>query len=179
MDTLTQIVLGAGVCVAVLGRRLGPRRAAIAGGLLGTLPDLDVLIPAGDPVETFVSHRGFSHSLIIQAMVTPVIGEGHVFIFLEPSSPRTRDLEGNPDFCLHCAMSDSSGSSGEFQTTGIAVKVHDKKTRDLAESISNFRPSVRSLLFELYITDALSTAYRNGQPKRRRWQLTSAMAESN
>ena len=78
MDTLTQIVLGAGVCVAVLGRRLGPRRAAIAGGLLGTLPDLDVLIPAGDPVETFVSHRGFSHSLIIQAMVTPVIGEAMV-----------------------------------------------------------------------------------------------------
>ena len=78
MDTLTQIVLGAGVCVAVLGRRLGPRRAAIAGGLLGTLPDLDVLIPARDPVETFVSHRGFSHSLIIQAMVTPVIGEAMV-----------------------------------------------------------------------------------------------------
>ena len=111
--------------------------------------------------------------------VTPIIGDGHVFIFLEPSSPRTRDLEENPDFCLHCAMSDSSGSSGEFQTTGIAVKVPDKETRDLAESISNFRPSVRSLLFELYITDALSTAYRNGQPKRRRWQLSSAMAESN
>lgn len=111
--------------------------------------------------------------------VTPIIGDGHVFIFLEPSSPRTRDLEENPDFCLHCAMSDSSGSSGEFQTTGIAVKVPDKETRDLAESISNFRPSVRSLLFELYITDALSTAYRNGQPKRRRWQLSSAMAESS
>ena len=111
--------------------------------------------------------------------VTPVIGDGHMFIFLEPSSPRTRDLEENPDFCLHCAMSDSSGSSGEFQTTGIAVKVQDKETRDLAESISNFRPSIRSLLFELYITDALSTAYRSGQPKRRRWQLASAMAESS
>ena len=110
---------------------------------------------------------------------TPVIGEGHVFIFLEPTSPRTRDLEENPDFCLHCAMNDSSGSSGEFQTTGIAVKVQDKETRDLAESISNFRPSVRSLLFELYITDALSTAYRSGQPKRRRWQLSSTMAESS
>jgi|TARA_B110000037_G_scaffold190569_1_gene223570 hypothetical protein len=111
--------------------------------------------------------------------VTPVIGSGHVFIFLEPSSPRTRDLEENPDFCLHCAMSDSSGSSGEFQTTGIAVRVQDKEIRDLAESISNFRPSVRSLLFELYVTDALSTAYRSGQPKRRRWQLSSAMVEGS
>ena len=111
--------------------------------------------------------------------VTPVIGEGHVFIFLEPTSPRTRDLEENPDFCLHCAMNDSSGSSGEFQMTGIAVRVKDKETRDLAESISNFRPSVRSLLFELYITDALSTAYRSGQPKRRRWQLSSTMTENS
>ena len=75
MDTLTQIVLGASVSVAVLGGRLGPRQAAITGGLLGTLPDMDVFIPAGDPVEAFVTHRGFSHSLLIQAMVTPVIGE--------------------------------------------------------------------------------------------------------
>ena len=111
--------------------------------------------------------------------VTPVIGEGHGFIFLEPTSPRTRDLEENPGFCLHCAMNDSSGSSGEFQMTGIAVRVKDKETRDLAESISNFRPSVRSLLFELYITDALSTAYRSGQPKRRRWQLPPTMAENS
>ncbi|MBT4489330.1 MAG: metal-dependent hydrolase [Rhodospirillaceae bacterium] len=82
MDTLTQIVLGACVGVAVLGRRpgknWGPRRAAIAGGLLGTLPDLDILVPANDAVDAFVSHRGFSHSLVIQAAVTPLIGEGMV-----------------------------------------------------------------------------------------------------
>ena len=111
--------------------------------------------------------------------VTPVVGEGHIFIFLEPSSPRTRDLEEIPDFCLHCAMSDSSGSSGEFQMTGIAVKVESDEKRALAESISNFRPSTRSLLFELYIVDALSTVYRNGQPKRRRWQITSPTAEGS
>lgn len=111
--------------------------------------------------------------------VTPVIGEGRMFIFLEPSSPRTRDLLENPDFCLHCAMSDSSGSSGEFQATGIAVNIEDDETRLLAESISSFRPSVRSLLFELCITDALSTAYPGGQPKRRRWQASGAMVENS
>ncbi|MDA0978475.1 MAG: pyridoxamine 5'-phosphate oxidase family protein [Proteobacteria bacterium] len=110
--------------------------------------------------------------------VTPVIGEGHMFIFLEPSSPRTRDLIENPDYCLHCAMSDSSGSSGEFQVTGIARHSEDAGLRELAESISNFRPSTRSLLFELTITEALSTAYLGGQPKRRRWQSSAAVAES-
>lgn len=75
MDSLTQIVLGATIGVAVLGRRLGPRRAAIAGGLLGTLPDLDVLVRFDDPVDAFVLHRGWSHSLVVQAAVTPLFGE--------------------------------------------------------------------------------------------------------
>ena len=111
--------------------------------------------------------------------VTPVIGQGHLFIFLEPSSPRTRDLEEDPDFCLHCAMSDSSGSSGEFQVTGVAVPVQDDETRAIAESVCSFRPSVRSLLFELLLTEAMSTAYPGGQPRRRRWQVTGALAENS
>ena len=111
--------------------------------------------------------------------VTPIIGQGQLFIFLEPSSPRTRDLEEKPDFCLHCAMSDSSGSSGEFQATGVAVRVDDAGTRALAESVCSFRPSTRSLLFELLLTEVMSTAYPGGQPKRRRWQITTGMAENS
>ena len=107
--------------------------------------------------------------------VTPVIGEGHMFIFLEPSSPRTRDLSDNPDFCLHCAMSDSSGS-GEFQATGIAVPIEDSDMRALAESVCSFRPAMRSRLFELLLSDALSTEYPGGQPRRRRWQFGEDMA---
>ncbi|MDA1099772.1 MAG: metal-dependent hydrolase [Proteobacteria bacterium] len=78
MDSLTQIVLGASVGVAVLGRRLGPRRAAIAGGILGTLPDLDILIRYDDPVDNFLLHRGWSHSLVVQAVLTPLFGEAMV-----------------------------------------------------------------------------------------------------
>ncbi|HEX6145064.1 MAG TPA: metal-dependent hydrolase [Geminicoccaceae bacterium] len=75
MDSLTQFALGAGVGLAVLGRRVGPRRAALAGGILGTLPDLDVLYPFKDPVDAFVLHRGPTHSLIVQAVATPLFGE--------------------------------------------------------------------------------------------------------
>lgn len=88
MDSLTHIVLGAAIGVAVLGRHMGPRRAAIAGGLLATLPDLDILIPAADAVDAFVSHRGFSHSLIVQAAVTPIIGEGMVRFIAAPRQRR-------------------------------------------------------------------------------------------
>jgi len=75
MDSVTQAVLGAGVGVAVMGRRVGPRRAAVAGAVLGTLPDLDVFIPSPGPVESFVGHRGPSHSILVQAVATPLIGE--------------------------------------------------------------------------------------------------------
>lgn len=81
MDSLTQFALGAGVGAAILGRRIGPRKAALTGGLLGTLPDLDVLFPFDDPIDTFILHRGASHSFFIQALVTPLFGEALVRLF--------------------------------------------------------------------------------------------------
>jgi inner membrane protein len=43
------------------------------GAVLGTLPDLDVFIPLGGPVNDFVYHRSFSHSLILLALLSPMI----------------------------------------------------------------------------------------------------------
>jgi inner membrane protein len=76
MDSLTQFVLGAAVSTALLGKKLGPRKAVLVGGMLGTLPDLDVFIPFDDPVDSFVYHRGWTHSVFVHALVTPVLGEG-------------------------------------------------------------------------------------------------------
>jgi inner membrane protein len=75
MDSLTQAVLGAGVGLALLGRRAGPRRVALIGTVLGTLPDLDVLVPFANPVDDMVLHRGASHSLLVHAAITPFLGE--------------------------------------------------------------------------------------------------------
>lgn len=75
MDSITQFALGACVGVAVLGRKMSPGRAALTGGVLGTLPDLDVFLTHDDPIESFVRHRGWSHSLFVHAAVTPVLGE--------------------------------------------------------------------------------------------------------
>ena len=72
MDSLTQIVLGSAVGYAVLGNKVG-RKAAIYGAILGTLPDLDVLLPYGGEVEAFTYHRGFSHSLLVHLLISPLI----------------------------------------------------------------------------------------------------------
>ncbi len=81
MDSLTQFALGATVTALCLGKPLGPRKAAILGGVLGTLPDLDVFLPFDTPVDSFVLHRGWSHAFAVHALATPVVGEVLVRLF--------------------------------------------------------------------------------------------------
>jgi inner membrane protein len=71
LDSLTQVVLGSAVAYSVLGNKLG-RKSLLVGAGFGTLPDLDVLINFGGDVENFVYHRSFSHSLLIQLLVSPL-----------------------------------------------------------------------------------------------------------
>ena len=72
MDSVTQIVLGAAVGEAVLGRKVG-NRAMLWGAIAGTLPDLDVFVPLGDVVKDFTYHRSASHSLLMLALATPLL----------------------------------------------------------------------------------------------------------
>ena len=73
MDSLSQFALGAAIGVATLGRRARPWKAALWGGVLGTLPDLDVLLSHGDPVRDMVFHRAETHALAWQALAAPPI----------------------------------------------------------------------------------------------------------
>jgi inner membrane protein len=64
MDSLSQIVLGAAVGEAVLGRRIG-NRAMIWGAVAGTIPDMDVLGKYFlSELDNLAFHRGISHSLL-------------------------------------------------------------------------------------------------------------------
>lgn len=105
--------------------------------------------------------------------VTPIIGEGKCFIFAEPGSSKVRDLRTNGRFALHCGMTDSSGSSGEFKITGMAIEVADEAIRSTAEAICSYRPSAKYLLFELQLAEVTSIAYRGGRPDRNRWVAPS------
>ncbi|PFG10954.1 metal-dependent hydrolase [Marinobacter sp. LV10MA510-1] len=66
MDSITQVALGASIAGLIAGKTLG-RSVLLTGALLGTLPDMDVLIDYGSAVANFTQHRGFSHSLFVLA----------------------------------------------------------------------------------------------------------------
>jgi inner membrane protein len=76
MDSLTQITLGAAVGEAVAGRQAG-KKAPLWGAFLGTLPDLDVLAnPFLTEAQSLLWHRGPSHSLLLAALLTPLLAWG-------------------------------------------------------------------------------------------------------
>ena len=64
MDSLTQATLGAAVGEAILGKKIG-RSAAAIGAVIGTIPDLDILlVPFFNEFQQISIHRGYSHSVL-------------------------------------------------------------------------------------------------------------------
>jgi hypothetical protein len=102
--------------------------------------------------------------------ITPIIGQGHLFIFMEPTSPKGHDLRRDRRYAMHCSVSDNSGASGEFIVSGQARPVDDAELRSLAIQLASYAPADRYILFEFEIDSATSTVYQQGQPVRRHWK---------
>ena len=74
MDSLTQIVLGAAVGEAVLGKKVG-NKAMLYGAIAGTIPDLDIFASYfTDTVSALEIHRGFTHSIFFSVVFAPIFG---------------------------------------------------------------------------------------------------------
>ena len=74
MDSLTQIVLGAAVGEAALGKRVG-NSAMIWGAIAGTIPDMDVLSNLFmSPIDALAFHRGISHSIAFNILLAFLMG---------------------------------------------------------------------------------------------------------
>jgi inner membrane protein len=74
MDSLTQIILGAAVGEAVLGKKIG-NKAMLYGAIAGTIPDLDIFTSYFADTVTAVSiHRGFTHSMVFAVLFAYILG---------------------------------------------------------------------------------------------------------
>jgi inner membrane protein len=72
LDSFTQIILGAAVGEAVLGRKIG-NKALLYGAIAGTIPDLDVIASFfTDTVTALEIHRGFTHSIFFSVLFAPI-----------------------------------------------------------------------------------------------------------
>ncbi len=102
--------------------------------------------------------------------VTPILGEGHLFLFMEPTSPKGQDLQRGSGYALHGWVSSNDGGEGEFWVAGHALFTYDPALRELAATYG-YQPQDRYILCELTVESAGSTIYpETGEPIRKRWK---------
>ena len=61
--------------------------------------------------------------------VTPIVSSTGLYVFMEPSSPKGRDLRERRRFAMHNGVPDSNGSGGEFFLSGEGMAVDDGAVR--------------------------------------------------
>ena len=101
---------------------------------------------------------------------TPIIGEGHFFVFMEPTSPKGHDLRRDGRYAVHCSVTDTSGESGEVIVTGRATFIEDPEVRALAVRVCPYTPAERYILFEFDLESVLITEYKDDGVARRQWK---------
>jgi hypothetical protein len=103
--------------------------------------------------------------------VTPIIGGGRLFLFMEPTSPKVNDLVERHFYALHNGVPDTHGSGGEFFVSGEARLVHESESRLVAARASSYEPADRYVLFELDVAGARCNGYGDVQlPAQRSWR---------
>ena len=104
--------------------------------------------------------------------VRPVVSSGRLFMFVEATSPKVRDLERDPRYALHAtATSDQPWDLREFGVEGTARRIDEPEGRSTAHAGSAFPRDDHFLLYELSIGSAFSTTYgADGRPQRQRWR---------
>jgi hypothetical protein len=101
---------------------------------------------------------------------TPFVGAGHLFAFMEPTSPKGKDLQRDGRYIIHSLVKDMNGSEGEFSITGRARLVAESGLREAAERSCPYTPSPRYVCFEFFVEECFTNHYVDGKPQVSRWK---------
>jgi len=102
--------------------------------------------------------------------VSPIMADDGLLLFMEPTSPKGRDLRDRASYALHNGVPDTVGTGGEFSVSGRGFPVEDAAVRAAAASAAGYEPPDRYVLFELWVAEARCTGYGDVTlPDPRRW----------
>ena len=101
--------------------------------------------------------------------VTPIVGD-ELFLFMEPTSPKGKDLQRDGRYTLHCAVENMEGGSGEFYVSGHASLVTDPAVRQQAIQAASYNPRDRYILFRLTVESAFMNVYTDSGSNVQRWK---------
>jgi hypothetical protein len=104
--------------------------------------------------------------------VTPIISPLGLFLFMEPTSPKGRDLRERGWFALHNGVPDNAGTGGEFAISGRALAVDDPDMWSHAADAASYTPLDRYVLFEMQLSEARCHGYGDvPMPATLRWSV--------
>lgn len=104
--------------------------------------------------------------------VTPIFTAVGLFLFMEPTSPKGRDLRERGWFALHNGVPDNAGTGGEFCVEGRGVAVDDPDLWSHVADVSSYTPLDRYILFEFRLTEARCHGYGDVPlPSTRGWSV--------
>jgi hypothetical protein len=104
--------------------------------------------------------------------VTPIFTEVGLFLYMEPTSPKARDLRDQGWFALHSGVPDNAGSGGEFNCSGRGLAIDDPSMWSLVAEAASYAPIDRYILFELHLSEARCHGYGDVPlPSTRRWSV--------
>ena len=104
--------------------------------------------------------------------VTPIITVDGLYVFMEPTSPKGRDIRERGSFAMHNGVPDANGSGGEFFIRGHGFPVESAEVRALVVEAADYDPADRYVLFELRLADARCNGYGDVPlPATRRWSI--------
>jgi hypothetical protein len=134
-----------------------PELAAFGERLLGVRPAyLATITPSGRPRV---------HP------VTPVFTESGLYLFMEPTSPKGRDIDQRGWYSLHNGVSDNAGTGGEFSMSGRGRAVDSPDVRESVAEAARYEPASHYVLYELLVSEARARGYGDTPlPERRRWK---------
>ena len=104
--------------------------------------------------------------------VTPIFTDDGLFLFMEPTSPKGRDLRERGWFALHSGVPDNAGTGGEFSVTGRGIAVDDPDMWSQVAEASSYTPIDRYVLFEFQLSEARCHGYGDvPMPSTQRWSV--------
>ena len=104
--------------------------------------------------------------------VSPIFTPDGFYHYMEPTSPKARDLEERPVYSVHSGVPDNAGTGGEFSVSGTAIPVEDADLWSAVAKAASYTPADRYVLFEFLVSEARCHGYGDVPlPTTKRWAL--------
>ncbi|MGH8952113.1 MAG: pyridoxamine 5'-phosphate oxidase family protein [Acidimicrobiia bacterium] len=104
--------------------------------------------------------------------VTPIFTPDGLYLFMEPTSPKGKDLRERGWFALHSGVPDNAGTGGEFNVSGRGVAVDDPDIWSRVAEAAGYTPADRYVLFEFQLSEARCHGYGDVPlPTTRSWSV--------